>query len=191
MGVRIPPLQAALPTLPKDLLSLPKGRHADVWLATFGSRLTVHADFVKPADLTIPELAADGPTPYALAIDAALDAIDKRDEAHAAAELLPYTPQLILFADGIPEGEPAEEVERARVRLVKAQKDRRLLFTAFAVGDGCDREFLRSLSAKRSDPRPVAGDRASFVEAFVWVSRAAAGGVRTSHPAPEQKPFPD
>jgi uncharacterized protein YegL len=175
-----------------QLLAQPKGRAAELLVVTFGRQVKVLSDFVRIADWLPPtELPAEGDTPVGRAIETALDALEKREEHYQANELQPNTPQGLLFCDGIPEGETEDELTRARERLLAAQRDRRLFFTACAVGDpeGRNDEFLRGLSADGRPPRAVTGDTTSFAETFCWITQRVVG--RPGATAPAQKGFLD
>ena len=187
-----------LGVLKQQLTAHPKGRAAEVLVVTFGREVKVLADFVGIGGFQPPkELVAEGPT---------LRRPGDRDGTRC-----PREPRRILHGERAPpEHPPGLPVRRRGAggrtggRIVPgtrasadraAQRDRRLVFTACAVGDpgrGADLDFMRSLMADGRSPHPVSGDKASFAEVFTFVTLAV---LRASRPgtaaAPTQRPFPD
>jgi uncharacterized protein YegL len=169
-GDKIHELNAGLETLRSDLLKDEQAaRRVELAVVTFGGSVKVVQDFISPADLKPPVLAAEGDTPMGAAILRAFELIEQRKARYEATDLDSYEPWILMVTDGEPT-DAADLLEKAagRIRLAEGQpRGKRIAF--FAVGvDGANMQRLAQIS-KRA-PLKLRG--LSFARMFRWVSQS-------------------
>jgi uncharacterized protein YegL len=171
-------LNAGLQALEQDLKSDPiTAKRGRVLVVTYGGDDQVEiAPWQDAMDFIPPVLIANGRTPLAAAVVAALDAIEAQKAEMRAAGVSYKRPIMMLMSDGNPTDEWESVAERCRA----AEQAKQVNVMAVAVGDDADKGVLDQFSAKQA----VRLDGLKFKELFIWlsqsvraVSRAAKGEI--------------
>jgi len=180
-GAAITALNEGLRAFQQDLAndSLASLR-VEVAIVTFDSSVTVVQDWVTADHLQPPRLPARGATHMRAAIHKALDMLGDRKAIYRANGVAYYRPWVFLITDGEPQGESAEVVQQAALRIREEETSRRIAF--FAVG--VERANLARLAEIVTMRPPVKLKGLNFTDLFLWLS---ASMQRVSHSRPEEQ----
>jgi uncharacterized protein YegL len=165
-GERIRLLNAGLKALEEDLKSDPiAAKRGRVLVITYGGDDQVEiAPWQDAMDFSAPVLTANGRTPMAAAVVAALDAIEAQKVEMRAAGVSYKRPIMMLMSDGNPTDEWESVAERCRA----AEEAKHVNVMAIAVGEEADKDVLDQFSVKQA----VKLDGLKFKELFVWLSQS-------------------
>jgi uncharacterized protein YegL len=148
------------------------GRHVEVAVVAFGGSARVTQDFLPAANFVVPTLEAQGDTLLAAGLLAALDVLAARHAAGRAA--------LLLWTDGMPQGESPEQMRAALRRLRHEEAAGRL--RTFAVGvPGANRGLLTRI-ARRA---PLKSEGLRFAEVFAEIGSEVGNNAALIAPTAE------
>ena len=135
----------------------------EVAIVQFGKSVDLVQDFVTIDDFNPPKLTADGMTPMGMAIEFALDLLEKRKATYRVNGVQYYRPWIFMITDGA----PTDPWVNAARRLQEAESENKLLF--FAVGvEGADLDTLNHIAPPNRPPVLLNG--LDFRSMFVWLS---------------------
>lgn len=153
---------------------------AEVAVVTFGGQAELILDFDDINRQVAPNLTAQGNTPMGLALETALDTLDRRKHEYKDAGVDYFQPWLVLMTDGT----PSDDISNAIRRMHRLEKQRKLSIFPIAVGSEVQLDVLAGLSSRRP-PLRLRGLR--FESFFEWLSKSI---IATSHSTPgEQVPL--
>lgn len=139
----------------------------DVAVVEFNTEVRVVQDFVPISDLPPINLQAGGYTAMGTGIQKAIDLVKERNRFYNNLGTPCFKPWIFMITDGMPEGEPAVEIENARIRIMEEEakgQHGKLKFFAVAV-DNANRDILASLTSRVIELR-----EANFDGIFNWLS---------------------
>jgi uncharacterized protein YegL len=145
----------------------------EIVVVTFGGTVTVHGDFGEAAVFEPPALKADGETPMAAALLAALALVDVKKRAYKASGLDYHRPMIFLLTDGEPTDLPRWPEAVRRVR--EAERERKVAL--FSVGTRTA-NFAR-LAELSSERTPLKLQQAQWEAMFQWLSRSVQARSRS------------
>ena len=179
-GERLEALTAGLEAFKFDLTVDPiAARRVEVAVVTFDAAVKVVQDFVPPDQFEVPYLQAYGSTFMAGAIHRAFELVEARKARYRANDVAYYRPWIFMITDGEPQGEPAEAVRAAAMRVRQAEEQKRAAF--FAVGvEGANLTKLGQIAVRA----PLRLRGLDFRSMFVWLSRSMQS---IAHSRPEDR----
>ncbi len=137
----------------------------EVAVVTFDDDARIISDFAPITNKTEFKTPDDGElTSMGSGINLALDILEERKEVYNKNGVEYYQPWLVLFTDG----SPTDDIEKARERLIKLQKDKKLSVFCLAIDEDADFAVLSSLSLRK--PITLKTDR--FSEFFEWLGKS-------------------
>lgn len=147
---KIAALNEALQDFASSLKQRPATASAvEVTVITFDSHVRVLSEWVLAAEFTAPILSAQYQTWMGTAIEEAVQMIKPRKQFYKRSAV-PYNRPLIwMITDGMPEGEPHSNFERAVQLLHQNVKERHLEFYGIGVR-GANMERLRSIAGAQT-----------------------------------------
>ena len=128
------------------------------------------SDFCSVEAFEPPELNASGGTRIPIAINTALDLIDRRKQAYREAGISYYRPVALLLTDGKFEHDTPQELAMVRQRLVSEEEGKHAAFFAFGIGD-VDMETLSQITPPNRPPEHI-GSVENIAGLFEWLSRS-------------------
>lgn len=149
-------------TLAADSLA---SRRAEIAIVTFGGTVTTVQDFVTAENFQPPRLNANGGTPMAQAIHAALGMITKRKATYRAAGVSYYRPWIFLITDGEPD--PSDDWRSAAALVKQGEAAKSFAFFTVAVEDA-NMDVLCQIATR--PPAKLKG--VNFREMFLWLSQS-------------------
>jgi uncharacterized protein YegL len=134
-------------------------------IVSFNSGVKVIHDFDTIDQYEAPVLKCRGLTFMGTAIQKAIEIIGDRKSLFRQQGITFFRPWIFMITDGAPQGEPADEIDKA-AQMIKEGEEKKQ-FTFFAVGvEGADMEKLKQISV--NDPLKLEG--LNFQEMFLWLS---------------------
>jgi uncharacterized protein YegL len=152
-GEPLAAVRRGLEAFREECARAPAGRRVEVAVVAFGGTARVVQDFLPAANFVVPALEAQGDTLLAAGLLAALDVLAARHPAGSAG--------LLLWTDGMPQGESPEQMRAALRRLRHEEAAGRLRIFAVAV-PGANRGLLTRI-ARRAPLKP---EGLRFTEVF-------------------------
>lgn len=118
-------------------------RGLDIAVVTFASDVHIVQEFTPVDKMEVPRLTAEGQTSMGLALQTALDLLDRRRQQYQEIGVPAHRPWIFMISDGAPNDDWAPAFERVR-DLQEREK-----VELWAVGvPGYDREILTSLTRR-------------------------------------------
>ncbi len=130
---------------------------------TFGKEgAQIYQDLKPAAELSWPDMSADGKTPLGAALDLAVSMIEDRDIIPSRS----YTPTIVLVSDG----KPTDDWEPPLERLLTSERASKAQRFALGIGDDADFVVLSKFLARPNVKVFEAQDARNIKRFFRWVT---------------------
>ena len=139
---------------------------SDIAIMTFDDEVKLIQDFSNVDGFEAPTLTAQGRTFIGKAIQEAFHRLQARKQTYKNNGVPYYRPWLFILTDGEPQGEPAEDVNKAAAELSTAQNEKRVAVFPFGVGEA----NMETLARITSPARPKHLEETDFPALFEWFS---------------------
>lgn len=142
---------------------------------TFGKEgALIYQDLKPAAELSWPDMAADGKTPLGAALDLAVSIIEDRDIIPSRS----YTPTIVLVSDG----KPTDDWEPPLERLLTSERASKAQRFALGIGDDADFVVLSKFLARPDVKVFEAQDARNIKRFFRWVTMSVTTRSRSVNP---------
>ena len=143
-----------------------------------------YLDFCSVQEFEPPELTASGGTRISLAINTALDLLNKRKQEYRANGITYYRAIGVLVTDGQAEHDSPEELAVVRERLIAEEEGRHIAFFAVGIEDA-DLEALSQITPPNRPPLHIGGAE-NIAGLIKWLS-ASVTKIPRSSPGDRQR----
>ena len=137
-----------------------------------------HDDFCSVEAFEPTDLSAIGGTKISIAINTALDLLERRKQAYREAGISYYRPFALLLTDGKFEHDTPQELAMVRQRLVSEEEGKHVAFFAFGIGD-VHMETFSQITPPNRPPRHI-GSVENIAGLFKWLSVSTMKAARST-----------
>lgn len=154
---------------------------AEVAIVAFSGVAELVLDFNFIENVIVPTLELDlelGGTSIGMAVELAIDALERRKQEYKHAGVDYYQPWLVLMTDGYPTDDSHIHISQKIRSLVL---DKKLVVFPIGIGSGADMDVLKMFSPTRP---PLRLKGLNFREFFEWLSKSVS---RVSQSTPGER----